>query len=170
MADGDDTRECPYCKEQVKKEALVCKHCRSRLTPSDPGHGGTCPFCKETIDPEAVRCKHCQSDLSQRTQAPGRGGCGCGCAGYDDDLGYSDDLGYHDDPGGYEDDMGVSFAMIGDDSFGGRPGGTITRCRPIICDLCHKWEPRMTPRGIRWVQVPFACNCRRNPRCRPRYE
>lgn len=29
-------RECPFCKEKVKDDATVCKHCRSELPPSPP--------------------------------------------------------------------------------------------------------------------------------------
>jgi Double zinc ribbon len=69
--------QCPYCKEDIRADALVCKHCRSRLAPHTPGHGGTCPYCKETIHPEAVRCKHCGSNL-QESRQPQHDCQGCG--------------------------------------------------------------------------------------------
>lgn len=31
-----DERFCPYCREVVKKEALLCKHCHTRITDSVP--------------------------------------------------------------------------------------------------------------------------------------
>ncbi len=31
-----DERHCPYCREVVKKEALICKHCHSRITDPIP--------------------------------------------------------------------------------------------------------------------------------------
>lgn len=31
-----DERNCPLCREVVKKEALVCKHCRNRITDPVP--------------------------------------------------------------------------------------------------------------------------------------
>jgi hypothetical protein len=71
-----DTRECPYCKEEVKAEAILCKHCGSRLTPEKPTHGGICPYCKESINPEATRCKHCRSSLLPGGSRPND--CGCG--------------------------------------------------------------------------------------------
>src|SRR5688572_3966817 len=67
--------QCPYCKEEVRENAVKCKHCRSALTPSRPGHGGTCPFCQESIHAEAIKCKHCGSALLVNS---GGGDCGCG--------------------------------------------------------------------------------------------
>lgn len=29
-------RECPYCKEKVKSNAVICKHCKSKLPPLQP--------------------------------------------------------------------------------------------------------------------------------------
>jgi hypothetical protein len=72
-----DVRACPYCKEEIKADAIKCKHCGSRVTPEKPSHGGVCPFCKEEIHPEAVRCKHCRSELNA-----GTGDCGCGSASH----------------------------------------------------------------------------------------
>ncbi len=31
-----DERNCPFCREVIKKEALLCKHCRSRVTDPKP--------------------------------------------------------------------------------------------------------------------------------------
>src|ERR1700712_2427884 len=79
MADrGTATRECPLCREEVRADALRCKHCQAALVPERPDHGGTCPFCKESIKPEAIRCKHCHADLSPGAPT---GGCGCGGGG-----------------------------------------------------------------------------------------
>jgi hypothetical protein len=69
------TRECPFCKEEVKADAVRCKHCQSSIPRAEPGHRGTCPYCKESIDPEAVRCKHCQADLAPAAS------CSCGQEG-----------------------------------------------------------------------------------------
>ncbi len=62
MADNE-TRQCPFCKEQINSGATKCKHCGSRVEPARPEHGGECPFCKEAIHPEAVLCKYCKSNL-----------------------------------------------------------------------------------------------------------
>ncbi len=67
------TRECPFCKEEIKADAIKCKHCGSSVSPEAPPHGGTCPYCKEQIKPEAIKCKHCGSDLRGGTSSD----CGC---------------------------------------------------------------------------------------------
>ena len=86
------SRECPYCKEDVRADALRCRACGAALTPTDPGHGGTCPFCKEQIAPTATRCRHCRSDLAPAStsiarMAGGGFGFGFGAGG----LGIKDD-------------------------------------------------------------------------------
>lgn len=76
MATTGETRECPYCKEEIKAEAIKCKHCKSALAPARPTHGGTCPFCSEEVKPEAIKCKHCGSMIGG---GPTKGCCeGCG--------------------------------------------------------------------------------------------
>lgn len=60
---SSETRECPYCKETIKDDAVKCKHCGSGVAPKKPSHGGICPYCKEEINTEAIRCKHCKSIL-----------------------------------------------------------------------------------------------------------
>lgn len=67
------SRTCPLCKEEIKPDALKCRHCLTILRPPFPEHKGICPFCKESIKPNAIRCKHCKSNLSGS-----RFGCGCG--------------------------------------------------------------------------------------------
>ncbi|MGH9946214.1 MAG: hypothetical protein ACRD6X_03350 [Pyrinomonadaceae bacterium] len=74
MENEKTTRECPYCKEEIKAEAIRCKHCRSNVSPEKPAHEGICPFCKEEIKPEAIKCKHCGSKLNSSSES----GCeGC---------------------------------------------------------------------------------------------
>ena len=55
----DGTRECPYCRELIKSDAIKCRHCSSAVAPDKASHGGICPYCKEQIHVEAIKCKHC---------------------------------------------------------------------------------------------------------------
>ena len=80
MTNDDNTRDCPYCKEEIKSDAIKCKHCHSKLARKEPPHGGKCPYCKEAIHPEAIRCKHCKSSLVSDAKAD------CGCGGSQDDA------------------------------------------------------------------------------------
>ena len=76
-ATGEDgIAQCPFCKEEIKTDAILCKHCGSHLQLKRPSHGGTCPFCKEEIKADAVVCKHCRSQLGP-SEAGGRGCGGC---------------------------------------------------------------------------------------------
>jgi hypothetical protein len=76
MATEGQVRECPFCKEEIKADAIKCKHCRSTVKPEIPPHGGTCPYCKEAIKPEAIKCKHCGSMVGSSAES----GCCEGCA------------------------------------------------------------------------------------------
>jgi len=78
MPNTSQTRACPYCKEEIRVDAVKCKHCGSMLA-DRPSHGGTCPFCKETIHAEAIRCKHCRANLVP--DKPSNAGCGCNHVG-----------------------------------------------------------------------------------------
>jgi hypothetical protein len=79
MPDRAETKECPYCKEEIKPDAVKCKHCGSRLAPERPSHGGICPYCKEQVHPEAIKCKNCGSWIGA-SATDRREGCGC-CGG-----------------------------------------------------------------------------------------
>ena len=68
---ASEFRECPYCKEEIKADAVKCKHCHSTVQPKTPPHRGTCPYCKEDIKPDAIKCKHCGSMIG------GSAECGC---------------------------------------------------------------------------------------------
>lgn len=74
MSYSNETKLCPFCKEEIKADAIKCKHCSSFLELEKPPHNGICFYCKEEVKIDAIKCKHCGSDLSmQKKGAP----CGC---------------------------------------------------------------------------------------------
>lgn len=77
MNNSDEDYTCPFCKEEIKPDALKCKHCQSSLAPAKPEHEGICPFCKEDVKPNAIKCKHCSSMIG--TDHSGSR-CDCGCS------------------------------------------------------------------------------------------
>jgi len=65
MEKNSKSRECPYCKEEIRIDAIKCKHCSSSIVAEKAPHEGVCPYCKEEIHKEAIKCKHCKSALGQ---------------------------------------------------------------------------------------------------------
>jgi ribosomal protein L40E len=87
------SRVCPYCKEDVKTDAVECMHCDSQIPLGNPSHLGTCPYCMETINVDATKCRHCHSSLTATAQeAPyethGMRGAGDAVAGVTQFLGF----------------------------------------------------------------------------------
>jgi hypothetical protein len=73
--------QCPYCKETLKPDAIVCRHCHSEVATTVEPHGGTCPWCKESIHREALKCRHCfrpTTSIPVPADVADSGGCDCG--------------------------------------------------------------------------------------------
>ncbi len=75
MSEEITNHTCPFCKEEIKPDAIKCKHCGSALEAEKPAHEGICPYCKEEIHSDAIKCKHCKSNLDSKKEASS--GCGC---------------------------------------------------------------------------------------------
>ncbi len=73
MSNKSTLQDCPYCKEEIKADAIKCKYCGSSVVSEKPSHEGICPYCKEPISPQAIKCKHCKSELLNNQ----RSHCGC---------------------------------------------------------------------------------------------
>lgn len=72
------TKECDFCKEEIRADAIRCKHCGAAVGRPGPTHGGTCPYCKEEIKADAIKCKHCGSWVANTTHVAPERECGCG--------------------------------------------------------------------------------------------
>lgn len=138
-ASGVSERQCPFCKEHIKAEAVKCKHCGSSVAPERAAHEGTCPFCKEHINPEATICKHCKSLLTGETVAKD---CGCG----------------HD--GGHGQEQRFDAPWLGGAPFGGgvvfKPagGGSGTvGAHGIYCGCHNVMVPHTTCTYVPWIDA-----------------
>ena len=63
-------KQCPYCKGNIKRDAIICSHCQKKVPGYDPNYvypeNNTvkqCPYCKENIKRDAIICPHCQKKL-----------------------------------------------------------------------------------------------------------
>ena len=80
-APNTDVKNCPYCGEQIKKIAVVCRYCNNNLSEphstqsaventeynahTKPEEYKTCPYCGEEIKKAAIKCRYCNSDLPE---------------------------------------------------------------------------------------------------------
>ena len=72
-----DKKKCPFCAEEILKEAKKCKFCKEDLDLSKFKKTSTiideskikCPYCKEEVLQDAIKCKHCGERLTATTFA-----------------------------------------------------------------------------------------------------
>lgn len=57
----EESKLCPYCKERVKLDALLCKHCGKEQPPEDPNAklNWTCPSCNAISRGHMTQCGVC---------------------------------------------------------------------------------------------------------------
>ncbi len=70
-----EERPCPFCGENIKLKAKVCKHCKKQVPPFSSAPSNTskqpvwnpdeklCPKCGQTIKKQAAFCRHCKQDI-----------------------------------------------------------------------------------------------------------
>ena len=77
LTDGE-YKICPYCKERIRKDAVVCRFCHQSLTDMLPqaaspaaeqpvqGNVSFCPNCGSSVSPADVFCNSCGAKLRER--------------------------------------------------------------------------------------------------------
>ena len=59
----NETKNCPYCGEEILAIAKKCKHCGEWLDQQPVKEFISCPACGEQVEKGAVICPHCQEPL-----------------------------------------------------------------------------------------------------------
>lgn len=53
------TKNCPFCAEEIKAEAIKCKHCSESLVRRTTKGANACPKCSKEFDDTWKVCLHC---------------------------------------------------------------------------------------------------------------
>ena len=60
---NEETKNCPFCGEEILAIAKKCKHCGEWLDQQPVKEFISCPACGEQVEKGAVICPHCQEPL-----------------------------------------------------------------------------------------------------------
>ena len=63
--ESNEYKTCPYCKEQIKKEAIKCRYCHQGIRDVKTE---LCPFCKGDVLSIDNICPHCDSEIKRKAK------------------------------------------------------------------------------------------------------
>ena len=153
---------CPFCAEEIDRDATRCHWCRNEVAGLTPTHGGRCPACLKKIKAAALVCHHCgQVFVSMQAIREGSlsaslgyaekrpcGGCGGGISGTSSKLVQPVSVSSATRPGGHtvsiplsqlltERSLSRTTSVPADDRGGGGGGTTCQwRIRILPCTCC----------------------------------
>lgn len=64
----NETKNCPFCGEEIMATAKKCKHCGEWLEKQEENfETKECPVCGESIPVNATTCEHCGENIGNNT-------------------------------------------------------------------------------------------------------